>query len=106
MFTEEAEDEEEEEETETEEESSSEEEDELIINDDDSEIDDLNLPYDRRFEKLQTRSKRHEEKLATLRKGNLILKQSAEKVQEELRKERETYLELDTELNTMLAELG
>ncbi|XP_065571380.1 troponin T, skeletal muscle-like isoform X2 [Artemia franciscana] len=104
--TEEAEDEEEEEETETEEESSSEEEDELIINDDDSEIDDLNLPYDRRFEKHQTRSKRHEEKLATLRKGNLILKQSAEKVQEELRKERETYLELDTELNTMLAELG
>ncbi|XP_058789597.1 trichohyalin-like isoform X2 [Phymastichus coffea] len=93
--------EEEEEETESEEESESEESEE-----DDFKTDDENAPIEKRKEKLQNCVKRHEGRLAALKKGNYLLKAQVDRLKDDLAKQREESISLQEDLDSVLAELG
>ncbi|KRT86024.1 hypothetical protein AMK59_2933 [Oryctes borbonicus] len=111
---EEDEDEEEEEESEKEEESeteteSSESESETSESETESEKS-QSEPEDASTEKikenLSSRSKRHENLLAALKKGNLMLKANVERLQDDLNKQKELTMALQEDLDSVLAELG
>ncbi|XP_011158737.1 DNA ligase 1 isoform X2 [Solenopsis invicta] len=97
----EEEEEEEEEETETEEESESEESEE-----EDSESDDDQAPIEKRKNILQKRVKKHEGRLAALKKGNYLLKAQVDRIKDTLVKQREDSISLQEDLDSVLAELG
>ncbi|KAH0998521.1 hypothetical protein HUJ05_006809 [Dendroctonus ponderosae] len=98
------------EETEEEEESSDEEtETESDTDESDSEKS-LSEPEDAPLEKKKTnlasRSKRHESRLGALKKGNFLLKTNAERLQDDLNKQKEMTAGLQEDLDSVLSELG
>lgn len=111
---EDAEDEEDEEKEESEEESESETETETeseTESDDDSgseksvsESEDA--PPEKKRENLEKRAKRHENILAALKKGNYVLKTNAERLQDDLNKQKEDTAQLQEDLDSVLSELG
>lgn len=113
MDEEEEEDEEEkepeEEESEEEEEESSEEESESESDDSDSErsqSEDEDAPIEKKKTNLTARAKRHENILNALKKGNFLLKTNAERLQDDLNKQKELTASLQEDLDSVLSELG
>ncbi|XP_050457802.1 DNA ligase 1-like [Cataglyphis hispanica] len=98
---EEEEDEDEEETEESEEESESEESEE-----EESESDDEEAPIDKRKNNLQKHVKKHEGRLAALKKGNYLLKAQVDRIKDDLAKQREDSIRLQEDLDSVLAELG
>lgn len=99
----------EEEEEEEEEESSEESETEESEDDSDSErsqSESEDAPHDKKKENLTARSNRHEKILAALKKGNFMLKTNAERLQDDLNKQKEMTAGLQEDLDSVLAELG
>lgn len=96
------EEEEEEEETESEEESESEESEE----DEESETEDEDESLDAQTKTLQKQVKKHEGRLAALKKGNYLLKAQVDRLKDDLTKQREESLSLQEDLDSVLAELG
>ncbi|XP_050292952.1 glutamic acid-rich protein-like isoform X4 [Anthonomus grandis grandis] len=99
------------EEEEVEEEESSDEETESESESDDSDSEkSLSEPEDAPLEKkkvnLASRSKRHEARLGALKKGNFLLKTNAERLQDDLNKQKEMTAELQEDLDSVLSELG
>ncbi|XP_015183992.1 PREDICTED: DNA ligase 1-like [Polistes dominula] len=99
----EEEDEEEDEETESEEESESEESEE---EEEESEIDEGGHNMEQEKDILQKRVKRHENRLAALKKGNYLLKAQVDRLKDDLAKQREESITLQEDLDSVLAELG
>ncbi|KOX73608.1 hypothetical protein WN51_13685 [Melipona quadrifasciata] len=97
---EEEEEEEEDEETESEESESEESEDEET----ETEDEDQSMEGQRNI--LQKQSKKHEGRLAALRKGNYLLKAQVDRLKDDLAKQREASLTLQEDLDSVLAELG
>ncbi|XP_054281524.1 titin-like isoform X3 [Macrosteles quadrilineatus] len=97
------EEEEEEEETETESESESEESEEDDPTDGDLPED---ATVDEKRKNLQDRSKHHENRLGTLKKGNYLLKANIDRLQDDINRQKEMSLSLQEDLNSVLAELG
>ncbi|XP_015435061.1 PREDICTED: trichohyalin-like isoform X2 [Dufourea novaeangliae] len=95
------EEEEEEEETESEEESESEESEE-----DESESEDEDDSLEGQRDSLQKQAKKHEGRLAALKKGNYLLKAQVDRLKDDLAKQREESLSLQEDLDSVLAELG
>lgn len=54
----------------------------------------------------QKQSKKHEGRLAALRKGNYLLKAQVDRLKDDLAKQREASLTLQEDLDSVLAELG
>ncbi|XP_044763043.1 glutamic acid-rich protein isoform X2 [Coccinella septempunctata] len=110
--SEEGEDEEEKEESEeeTEEEESSEESESEESCDDSASEKSMSEPEDapptKRKENYSTRVKRHESILAALKKGNYMLKTNAERLQDDLNKQKEQTASLQDDLDSVLSELG
>ncbi|PSN41493.1 hypothetical protein C0J52_07209 [Blattella germanica] len=99
---------EDEDEDEEEEESESESESESEESEDDESDGDLppDAPAERRKVNLTERSKRHENCLAALRKGNYLLKANIDRLKDDLFKQKEMSVALQEDLNSVLAELG
>lgn len=98
---------EEKDETETESESeseSSEGEDESDSEKSQSEAEDA--PNDKKKENLSHRTKRHENILNALKKGNFMLKTNVERLQDDLNKQKEMTASLQDDLDSVLSELG
>ncbi|XP_076237418.1 uncharacterized protein LOC143181090 isoform X2 [Calliopsis andreniformis] len=95
------EEEEEEEETESEEESESEESEE-----EESETEDEDDSLEGQRNSLQKHVKKHEGRLAALKKGNYLLKAQVDRLKDDLAKQREESLSLQEDLDSVLAELG
>ncbi|CAD1479816.1 unnamed protein product, partial [Heterotrigona itama] len=95
----EEEEEEEEEETESEESESEESEDEET----ETEDEDQSMEGQRNI--LQKQSKKHEGRLAALKKGNYLLKAQVDRLKDDLAKQREASLTLQEDLDSVLAEL-
>lgn len=111
MDEEEEEDEEEkeveEEESEEEEESSEESESDSEGSDSErSQSEDEDAPIDKKKSNLTSRVKRHENILNALKKGNFLLKTNAERLQDELNKQKEMTALLQEDLDSVLSELG
>ncbi|XP_045468896.1 glutamic acid-rich protein isoform X1 [Harmonia axyridis] len=110
--SEEGEDEEEKEESEeeTEEEESSEESESEESCDDSASEKSMSEPEDappnKRKENYSSRVKRHESILAALKKGNNMLKTNAERLQDDLNKQKEQTASLQDDLDSVLSELG
>ncbi|KAJ8972446.1 hypothetical protein NQ314_000179, partial [Rhamnusium bicolor] len=99
----------EEEESEEEEETSEEEESESDSDDSDSErsqSEDEDAPIEKKKTNLTARAKRHENILNALKKGNFLLKTNAERLQDELNKQKEMTASLQEDLDSVLSELG
>lgn len=84
-------------ETETEESDEEEQSDEELPND-------ANIEEKRKF--LLERTKRNENMLSSLKKGNNLIKANIERVQDDINKQREMSLTLQEDLNNILADLG
>ncbi|XP_017876831.1 glutamic acid-rich protein [Ceratina calcarata] len=93
--------EEEEEETESEESESEESEEE-----EETETEDEDESLDGQRDSLQKQAKRHEGRLAALKKGNYLLKAQVDRLKDDLVKQREESLSLQEDLDSVLAELG
>lgn len=100
-----------------EEEEEPEEEEEESETDSDSESDsssdsasEADLPASASFEAKQTqlsnRAKKHEARLNSLKKGNYLLKANIDRLQDDLIRQRDMSLQLQEDLNSVLAELG
>lgn len=63
-------------------------------------------PIEKRKTNLTVRGNRHEKILAALKKGNLLLKTNAERLQDDLNKQKEMTAGLQEDLDSVLAELG
>jgi hypothetical protein len=63
-------------------------------------------PVEKRKQNLSERAKRHENCLAALRKGNYLLKANIDRIKDDLFKQKEMSLQLQEDLNAVLAELG
>lgn len=99
----------EEEETEEEEEETTEEEESDSESDSDSErsqSEDEDAPLDKQKTNLSARSKRHENILNALKKGNFLLKTNAERLQDDLNKQKDMTASLQEDLDSVLSELG
>ncbi|XP_056647873.1 DNA ligase 1-like isoform X3 [Diorhabda sublineata] len=99
----------EEEESEEEEESTEEEESESDSDDTDSEksqSEDEDAPADKKKTNLTARTKRHENILNALKKGNFLLKTNAERLQDDLNKQKDMTAGLQEDLDSVLSELG
>ncbi|XP_076676665.1 uncharacterized protein LOC143373360 isoform X1 [Andrena cerasifolii] len=96
------EDEEEEDETDSEDESESEESEE----DEESETEDEDDSMEGQRNSLQKQAKKHEGRLAALKKGNYLLKAQVDRLKDDLAKQREESLSLQEDLDSVLAELG
>lgn len=96
------EEEEEEEETESEDESESEESEE----DEESESENEDNTLEGQRNSLQKQAKKHEGRLAALKKGNYLLKAQVDRLKDDLAKQREQSLSLQEDLDSVLAELG
>ncbi|XP_012175557.1 glutamic acid-rich protein isoform X2 [Bombus terrestris] len=90
----------EEEETESEESESEESEDE------ETETEDEDQSVEDQRNTLQKQAKRHEGRLAALRKGNYLLKAQVDRLIDDLVKQREDSINLQEDLDSVLAELG
>ncbi|CAK9819347.1 hypothetical protein ANTPLA_LOCUS10202 [Anthophora plagiata] len=95
------EEEDEEEETESEEESESEESEE-----EETETEDEDQSLEGQRNTLQKQAKKHEGRLAALKKGNYLLKAQVDRLKDDLVKQREESLTLQEDLDSVLAELG
>ncbi|XP_019876963.2 glutamic acid-rich protein-like isoform X2 [Aethina tumida] len=95
---------EEESEEESSEEESSEEEDESDEEESESEAEDA--PAEKRKANLESRNNRHESILSALKKGNFMLKANAERLQDELNKQKDATESLKHDLDSVLSELG
>ncbi|XP_012250273.1 glutamic acid-rich protein isoform X2 [Bombus impatiens] len=91
---------EEEEETESEESESEESEDE------ETETEDEDQSLEGQRNTLQKQAKKHEGRLAALRKGNYLLKAQVDRLKDDLVKQREDSFTLQEDLDSVLAELG
>ncbi|XP_029043610.1 trichohyalin-like isoform X3 [Osmia bicornis bicornis] len=100
--SEEDEEEEDDEETESEEESESEESEE----DEETETEDEDDSFEGQRNSLQKKVKKHEGRLAALKKGNYLLKAQVDRLKDDLAKQREESLTLQEDLDSVLAELG
>jgi len=101
-------DEEDEEESESESEESESESSESSTDDessDESESDDEGLPLEDRVQRMQEHSKRKENTEKAIKKGNYMLKTTAERLFDKLRNEREKYRALERELNELVSEM-
>ncbi|KAF7267396.1 hypothetical protein GWI33_019400 [Rhynchophorus ferrugineus] len=101
--------EEEAEEEEEEEESSEESDSETESDDSDSEkslSEPEDAPLDKKKTNLTSRVKRHEARVGALKKGNFLLKTNAERIQDDLNKQKEETERLQEDLNSVLSELG
>ncbi|XP_063926496.1 troponin T, skeletal muscle-like isoform X2 [Zophobas morio] len=102
--------EESEEEVEEEEEETSSEESETETEDDSeserSQSEPEDAPVDKKRTNLTARSNRHEKILAALKKGNFMMKANAERLQDDLNKQKELTAGLQEDLDSVLAELG
>lgn len=76
------------------------------MEEEESEEDTESDEMDVRIDKLGDRIHNHENVLSTLKKNNYLFKSRVDNAQEELRKERARYSNLELELNNCLAELG
>lgn len=107
---EEDEDAEEKEEEEVEEEESSEEEEtESESDESESEVsqsEEEDAPVENKKSNLTARVKRHESRLNALKKGNFLLKTNAERLQDDLNKQKEMTAGLQEDLDSVLSELG
>lgn len=108
---EEDEDAEEKEDIEEEEEESTEEEEESESESDESESEisqseDEDAPVDKKKSNLSSRVKRHENRLNALKKGNFLLKTNAERLQDDLNKQKDMTASLQEDLDSVLSELG
>lgn len=63
-------------------------------------------PLEKKKLNLEQRSKRHENILGALKKGNFMLKANVERLQDDLNKQKELTLALQEDLDSVLAELG
>lgn len=54
----------------------------------------------------QKQAKKHEGRLAALKKGNYLLKAQVDRLKDDLGKQREESLTLQEDLDSVLAELG
>ena len=63
-------------------------------------------PTDKIKDNLTHRVKRHDNMLAALKKGNLMLKANVERLQDDLNKQKELTMGLQEDLDSVLAELG
>ncbi|CAH1972888.1 unnamed protein product [Acanthoscelides obtectus] len=98
-----------EEEEEEEEEESSEEESESDSDGSDSEksqSETEDAPVEKKKVNLSSRSKRHENRLNALKKGNFLLKTNAERLQDDLNKQKDLTASLQEDLDSVLSELG
>ncbi|XP_043270403.1 glutamic acid-rich protein-like isoform X2 [Venturia canescens] len=98
----EQEEEDDDEETESEEESETDESELDDVWDSDDEDD----PPEKRRVKLQGTVKKHEGRLAALKKGNYLLKAQVDRLKDDLIKQREESISLQEDLDSVLAELG
>lgn len=106
---EEDEEKEEEAETETESESSESESEESDSDDSDSEkslSESEDAPTEKKKDNLTKRTKRHENILGALKKGNYMLKTNVERLEDDLNKQKEATQGLQEDLDSVLAELG
>ena len=71
-----------------------------------SESIDEDLPLEERLKATQERAKRHEESEKAIKKGNYMLKTTAERLFDDLRNEKEKYRMLERQLNDLVNELG
>lgn len=97
------------EEEEEEEEESSEEESESESDGSDSErsqSEDEDAPGEKKKSNLSARVKRHENILNALKKGNFLLKTNAERLQDDLNKQKVLTASLQEDLDSVLSELG
>ncbi|XP_066144612.1 DNA ligase 1-like isoform X3 [Euwallacea fornicatus] len=102
-------DEDEEEEVEEEESSSEESESESESDESDSEksvSEPEDAPLDKKKINLSGRTTRHEARLGALKKGNFLLKTNAERLQDDLNKQKELTAALQEDLDSVLSELG
>lgn len=98
---------EEEESEEEEEESSEESESESDESDSErSQSEDEDAPIEKKKTNLTARTKRHENILNALKKGNFLLKTNAERLQDDLNKQKELSASLQEDLDSVLSELG
>lgn len=93
------------------EEESTEEEDESESDSDESESEvsqseDEEAPVDKKKNNLSSRLKRHENRLNALKKGNFLLKTNAERLQDDLNKQKDMTASLQEDLDSVLSELG
>ena len=51
-------------------------------------------------------SKRHENRLTTLKKGNYLMKANIDRLQDDISRQREMQVELQEDLNSVLTDLG
>lgn len=72
---------------------------------DESETDDEDLPMNERIEAMQQRARRHEDNEKAVKKGNYMLKTTAERIFDQLRNEKDKYRVLERELNDLVNEL-
>lgn len=99
-------DEEVEEEEESTEESETEESDDESDYSERSQSEPEDAPNDKKRDNLTARSNRHEKILSALKKGNFMLKTNAERLQDDLNKQKEMTANLQEDLDSVLAELG
>lgn len=62
--------------------------------------------FDSLFVFFQKRVKKHEGRLAALKKGNYLLKAQVDRIKDSLVKQREDSISLQEDLDSVLAELG
>ncbi|XP_066590110.1 calponin homology domain-containing protein DDB_G0272472-like isoform X2 [Prorops nasuta] len=93
--------EDEEEETESEDESESEESEE-----EESDVEVKEEDQEKYKNNLQKEAKKHENRLAALKKGNYLLKAQVDRLKDDLAKQREESIRLQEDLDSVLAELG
>lgn len=98
--------EEDEEETEEEESSDDESESEEESDSERSQSEPEDAPVDKVKQNLCVRAKRHENILNALKKGNFMLKTNAERLQDDLNKQKEMTESLQQDLNSVLSEFG
>nr|CAI5859421.1 unnamed protein product [Callosobruchus analis] len=63
-------------------------------------------PVDKQKDNLSSRTKRHENRLNALKKGNFLLKTNAERLQDDLNKQKDLTASLQEDLDSVLSELG
>lgn len=100
---------EEEEEAEEEESTDEDESEETESDESDSEVsqsEDEEAPAEKKKTNLSTRVKRHDNRVNALKKGNFLLKTNAERLQDDLNKQKELTASLQEDLDSVLSELG
>lgn len=73
---------------------------------DESESDDEGLDIEQRLQIMQDKAKRHEDNEKAVKKGNYMLRTTAERLFDKLRNEKERYRILEHELNSLVNEMA